>query len=163
MDTNRLLVMLRLARPAGQQGFCPACGLDVAGTAATARGMKMAAAGAAVAVVLLVAGAGWAITAWQMLRSDMAMGLGTLTSFATTWTVMMAAMMLPSAIPLVVRFAREAEGRRTGPLAIAVLALVYLAVWLAFGVVCYLAYNSLGMPWRRQGVAGGAALGLAAL
>ena len=57
---------------------------------------------------------------------------------------MMAAMMLPSAIPLVYRFARQAEGRRARPVALAVLALVYLAVWLAFGVACYLAYNALG-------------------
>jgi predicted metal-binding membrane protein len=76
---------------------------------------------------------------------------------------MMAAMMLPSAIPLVYRFARQAEGRRTRPVAVGMLGLVYLAVWLAFGVACYLAYNALGMPWRNQALAGGVALGLAAL
>jgi len=42
------------------------------------------------------------------------------------------------------------------------LGLVYLAVWLAFGVAGYLAYNALGMPWRNQALAGGVALGLAA-
>jgi predicted metal-binding membrane protein len=72
-------------------------------------------------------------------------------------------MMLPSAIPLVYRFARQAEGRRTRPVAVGMLGLVYLAVWLAFGVACYLAYNALGMPWRNQALAGGVALGLAAL
>jgi len=116
-----------------------------------------------VAVVLGVAAVAWAVTAWQMLGSGMNAGLGTVASFATTWTVMMAAVMLPSAIPLFYRFARQAEGRRSRPVAVAMLALVYLAVWLAFGIACYLAYNALGMPWRNQAVVGGVALGLAAL
>jgi len=98
-----------------------------------------------------------------MLGSGIAMGLGTVASFATTWTVMMAAMMLPSAIPLMYLFARHAEGRSMRPVAVGMLGLVYLAVWLAFGVVCYFAYNALGMPWRNQALAGGVALGLAAL
>jgi predicted metal-binding membrane protein len=163
MNTGRLLLTLRLARPARRRGFCPACGLGVTGTAAAARGMEMAADGVTVAVVLTVAAVAWAVTAWQMLSSGMTMGLGPVSSFATTWTVMMAAMMLPSAIPLGYRFAREAGGRRARPVALAVLALVYLAIWLAFGVACYLAYNALGMPWRNQALAGGVALGLAAL
>jgi len=163
MDTRGLLLMLRLARPARRRGFCPACGLDVAGTAPAARGMEMAADGVTVAVVLALAAVAWAITAWQMLRSGMTMGLGPVLSFATTWTEMMAAMMLPSAIPLVYRFAREAEGRRARPVALVVLALVYLSIWLAFGVVCYLAYNALGMSGRNHALAGGVALGLAAL
>ena len=163
MDAQQLLMMLRLARPARRRGFCPACGLGVTGTAAAARGMVMAADGVTVAVVLVVAAGAWAVTAWQMASSGMRMGLGPVWSFAITWTEMMAAMMLPSAIPLVFRFAREAQGRRARPFALAVLALVYLAVWLAFGVVCYLAYNALGMPWRNRALTGGVALGLAAL
>ncbi len=163
MDARQLLLKLRLARPARRRGFCPACGIDVAGTAGTARGMEMAAGGVTVAVVIAVAAAAWAVTAWQMLSSGMTMGLGPVWSFATTWTEMMAAMMLPSAIPLVYRFAREAEGRRGRPVALAVLTLVYLAVWLAFGVICYLAYNALGISGRGRAVAGGVTLGLAAL
>ncbi|MGA2615753.1 MAG: DUF2182 domain-containing protein [Spirochaetia bacterium] len=163
MDTGRLLLILRLARPSRQRGFCPACGLGVTGTAAAARGMEMAAAGVTVAVVLAVAAAAWAVTAWQMSSSGMTMGLGPVSSFVTTWTVMMAAMMLPSAIPLVYRFAQKAEGRRARPAALAVLAIVYLAIWLAFGVACYLAYNALGMSGRNRALAGGVALGLAAL
>ena len=163
MDARRLLLTLRLARPARRPGFCPACGLDVTGTAAAAHGIQVAAAGVTVAVVLAVAAVGWALTAWQMLSSGMTMGLGPVWSFATTWTEMMAAMMLPSAIPLAYRFAREAEGRRARPAALAVLALVYLAVWLAFGLACYLAYNALGMSGRNRALVGGVALGLAAL
>jgi predicted metal-binding membrane protein len=77
--------------------------------------------------------------------------------------MVMAAMMLPSAIPLVYRFARQAEGRRARPVAIAVLMLVYLGIWLAFGVACYFAYNALGMSGHNRALAGGVALGLAAI
>jgi predicted metal-binding membrane protein len=163
MDTGRLLLVLRLARPARRRGACPACGPGLAGVPPAARGAGLAADGVTVAIVLGVAAAAWAVTAWQMLGSGMVMGLGSVASFATIWTVMMAAMMLPSAVPLVYRFARQAEGRRTRPVAVGMLGLVYLAVWLAFGVACYLAYNALGMPWRNQALAGGVALGLAAL
>jgi len=163
MDTGRLLLALRLARPARRRGFCPACRVDLAGVPPRPRGVELATDGITVAIVLGVAAAAWAVTARQMLGSGMAMGLGSVASFATTWAVMMAAMMLPSAIPLVYRFARQAEGRRARPVAVGVLGLVYLAVWLAFGVACYLAYNALGMPWRNQALAGGVALGLAAL
>jgi predicted metal-binding membrane protein len=163
MDTGRLLLALRLARPAQRRGFCPACRVAPAGVSPAVHGVEPATDGITVAIVLGVAAVAWAVTAWQMLGSGMAMGLGGVASFATTWTVMMAAMMLPSAIPLVHRFARQAEGRRTRPVAVGMLALVYLAIWLAFGIACYLAYNALGMPWRHQALAGGVALGLAAL
>ena len=63
------------------------------------------------------------------------MGLGAIDAFAVTWVVMMAAMMLPSAIPVVLEFARTAEGRRGWPFATGVLAVTYLGVWLMFGVV----------------------------
>jgi predicted metal-binding membrane protein len=161
MGSARLLIALRLARPAGRRGFCPACGLGGAPLGA----QKIEGAGGAVlvAAALGVAAVAWAVTVRQMLGATMTMGLGSLGSFATTWTVMMAAMMLPSAIPLVHGFARRAEGRRGRSPAVAMLVLVYLAVWLAFGVVCYLAYDALGMPWRHQALAGAGALGLAAL
>ena len=163
MDAGRLLLKLGLVRPVRRHGFCPACGIDVSSAAAAASGVKIAAGGVTVAVVLVVAAAAWAFTAWQMASSGMTMGLGPVWSFATTWAEMMAAMMLPSAIPLVYRFAREAESRRARPIALAVLALVYLTVWLAFGVVCYLVYNALGMSGRNQALVGSIALGLAAL
>jgi len=163
MDTRRLLLALRLARPARRRGFCPACRVGLSGLPGAGRGVELATDGITVAIVLGVAAVAWAFTAWQMLGSGMAMGLGSLASFATIWTVMMAAMMLPSAIPLVYRFARRADGRRRRAVAVGMLALVYLAVWLAFGVASYLAYNALGMPWRNQALAGGVALGLAAV
>jgi predicted metal-binding membrane protein len=91
----------------------------------------------------------------------MDMGLGPIESFAATWVVMMAAMMLPSAIPVVLEFARTAEGRRGWPVAAGVLGLTYLGVWLVFGVVCYAVYTAVGMPWPDQPVVVGVALALA--
>jgi predicted metal-binding membrane protein len=163
MGTDRLLLALRLARPARRRGWCPACWVGAAGDGTAVGGVELAGDAVTVAIVVAVAAAAWCVVAWQMLGSGMTMGLGSVVSFATTWTVMTAAMMLPSAIPLVYRFARHAEGRRTRPAAVAVLALVYLAVWLAFGIVGYLTYNALGMPWRNQALAGGVALGVGAL
>jgi len=93
--------------------------------------------------------------------AGMDMGLGPIESFAATWVVMMAAMMLPSAIPLVLEFARTAEGRRRWQLATGVLAVTYLAVWLVFGVICYAIYTALEMPWPNQTLVVGAALALA--
>jgi len=43
---------------------------------------------------------------------DIPMGLGPLGPFVLAWTVMMAAMMFPSALPLMFEFARHAERRR---------------------------------------------------
>ena len=91
------------------------------------------------------------------------MDLGTLGFFATVWVVMMAAMMLPSAIPVVLEFARTAERRRAWPVATGVLAATYLGVWLLFGMVCYATYTALGMPWATQATVIGLALALAGL
>jgi predicted metal-binding membrane protein len=112
--------------------------------------------------VLLVAALAWV---W-VVRASMAMagmGLGPLASFAAVWTVMMAAMMLPSALPLLYRFAQEGEGRRYWFPATGLLAATYLAVWLGFGLLLYLAYAALGMPWPNKPIVGAAAIALAAL
>jgi predicted metal-binding membrane protein len=115
-----------------------------------------------VAATLVVAGVAWAYTiARAQSMGGMAMGLGPRESFAGAWVAMMAAMMLPSAIPLIFEFARGSEGRRAWPVATALLALAYLAVWLTFGLVCYGVYVALGMPWPDQGRVGGMALVLA--
>jgi predicted metal-binding membrane protein len=91
------------------------------------------------------------------------MGLGSLGPFIVTWTLMIAAMMIPSATPLLFEFARTAEGRRGWRAATALLGATYLGVWLAFGLVCYGLYNMLGMPWPDQGLIGGGVLVLAGL
>jgi predicted metal-binding membrane protein len=116
-------------------------------------------------VVLAVAGVAWAAMV-QHSRSmaDMArmdMGLGPIESFAVAWVVMMAAMMLPSAIPVILEFARTAERRRGWQVATGVLALTYLGVWLIFGVACYAIYIAVRMPWPNQALVVGLALALA--
>jgi predicted metal-binding membrane protein len=63
----------------------------------------------------------------------------TLTSFVGMWSAMTAAMMLPSAVPALVR------GRGRGAV---VAALEYVAVWIAVGLAGYGAYRLLpAIPW----------------
>jgi len=118
-------------------------------------------------VVMAVAAAAWVVMVQQsrsMAGMDgMDMGLGTVESFATSWVVMTAAMMLPSAVPVMLEFARTAERRRRWQLATGVLAVTYLVVWLVFGVVCYAIHTAVRMPWRNQSVVVGLALALAGL
>jgi predicted metal-binding membrane protein len=64
---------------------------------------------------------------------------------------------------MVCRFGQEVEGRRHRLAATALMATTYLAVWLAFGVLVYIAYTALRMPWPSQRIAGAVAIGLAAL
>jgi predicted metal-binding membrane protein len=91
------------------------------------------------------------------------MGLGSLGSFAISWAVMMAAMMLPSALPLLYEFALRSEGRRRWRAATGVLAATYLAIWLGFGLACYVVLKAFPVPPADQGAVGGLALALAGL
>ena len=125
---------------------------------------------ALVALLLCVAGLAWW---WTLERTDrMDRGpwtsLGTLDWFLGIWIVMMAAMMLPSAIPAVTLYGRLARDRSAlAPLAFAS---GYLAVWtaaglLAFGIArvgSHFADGALG--WTRGGrwLAGAALLCAAA-
>jgi predicted metal-binding membrane protein len=162
MDGSRVLRAIGLVRPARPGGFCPAC--RVLMKAIDAR-RELAKPMVATLVVLAVAGIAWAAMVQQsrsMAGIDgMDMGLGPIESFAATWVVMMAAMMLPSAVPVVLEFARTAERRRGWPVATGVLAVTYLGVWLMFGVVCYAIYTALRMPWPNQPMVVGLALALA--
>ena len=113
-------------------------------------------------IFLAVAGVAWvAMVRQSHSMAGMDVGLGPIESFAATWVVMMAAMMLPSAIPVVLEFARTAERRRGWQVATGVLAVTYLGVWLMFGVMCYAVYTAAGMPWPNQTVVAGVALALA--
>ena len=162
MDGSRLLTTIGLIRGARPGGFCPAC--RVLMRARDAR-PELAKPVVAAMVVLAVAGVAWAAMVHHSRSmagmEGMDMGLGSLESFAATWVVMMAAMMLPSAIPVVVEFARTAERRTGWQVATGVLAATYLGVWLMFGVVCYAIYTALSMPWPNQAVVVGLALALA--
>ena len=163
MDGSRLLTAIGVIRHARPGGFCPACRLLM--KARDAR-RELAKPTVAALVVLAVAGVAWAAMVHHsraMAGMDMDMGLGPIESFAVTWVVMMAAMMLPSAIPVVLEFARTAEGRRGWPVATGVLAVTYLGVWLIFGVVCYAIYTAARMPWPNQAMVAGLALALAGI
>jgi predicted metal-binding membrane protein len=162
MSLNLLLSTVGLVRPA-RRGFCPACRIGVSGDAPQGS-TELAVPALVVAATLALAGGAWAYTIAQAgSMSEMGMGLGPWQSFAGTWVVMMAAMMLPSAVPLIFEFARRSEGRQAWPLATAMLAITYLAVWLAFGLACYGVYVALQMPWPNQSWVGGIALVLAGL
>ena len=160
MSHAQMLSAVGLIRTSRRRGFCPACRLFQTGD-----GPQEIAAPALIAVAFFtVAALAWAVTIARMpSMDDMTMGLGSIDAFVAGWAAMMAAMMLPSAMPLLFEFARNAEGRRGWRAATALLGVTYLSVWLAFGVVCYALYNALGMPWPNQAVVGGAALVIAGL
>jgi predicted metal-binding membrane protein len=156
----QMLSAVGLIKTSRRRGFCPACRLFQTGD-----GPQEIAAPALIALAfLIVAALAWALTIVRMSSmDDMAMGLGSFGPFVASWAVMMAAMMLPSAIPLVFEFAQNTEGRRGWQAGTALLGATYLGVWLAFGVVCYMLYNAVGMPWPNQGLIDGAALVIAGL
>jgi predicted metal-binding membrane protein len=104
------------------------------GTAATA---------AALAVTLGLAAAAWVAAVRQMSGMDMGVAtrLGSFAFFAAAWVTMMAAMMLPGAVPAVVRRV-QASGRLRGvPLFLG----SYLAVWALAGVAVYALYRPHGV------------------
>jgi predicted metal-binding membrane protein len=162
MYGGRLLLAIGLVTQARPGGFCPAC--RVLRKARDAR-QQLSKPIAAALVVLAVAGVAWATMVHRsrsMAGMDgMDVSLGPIESFAATWVVMIAAMMLPSAIPVVLEFARTAERRKGWQVATGVLATTYLGVWLIFGVACYAIYTAARMPWPNQAVAVGLALALA--
>lgn len=160
MSLPQILSAVGLIRPAGHQGFCPACRVYQDGEAP----QEIAAPAAIALAFLVIAALAWAWTIEQSrAMAGLAMAPGSIGPFAISWIVMMAAMMLPSATPLAFEFARNAEGRRGWQVATALLGLTYLGIWLAFGVACYALYSAVGMPWPNQGLVGGAALVLAGL
>ena len=114
----------------------------------------------AVGLVLLLAVFAWAVMIIhaRSIAGDMAMGLGSPGAFATGWLLMMAAMMLPTVLPLVFEFVRRSESRAGWHIATGLLITTYLCVWLAFGFGAYLLYHALGMPWTDQDLIGGVSL-----
>jgi predicted metal-binding membrane protein len=103
------------------------------GTAATA---------AALALTLGLAAASWALAIRQMSGMDMGVAtrLGSFAFFAAVWVTMMAAVMLPGAVPAVVRRV-QASGRLRGvPLFLG----SYLAVWALAGAAVYALYRPHG-------------------
>jgi predicted metal-binding membrane protein len=104
------------------------------GTAATA---------AALAVTLGLAAASWVVAVRQMSGMDMGVAtrLGSFAFFAVLWVTMMAAMMLPGAVPAVVRRVQASRRVRGVPLFLG----SYLAVWALVGVAVYALYRPHGV------------------
>jgi predicted metal-binding membrane protein len=100
----------------------------------------------------------WVLSVQRMQGMDMGPGtdLGSLSWFLPTWVIMMAAMMLPSALPAVLSFA-HASGERAHAVQGVVFAAGYLAVWTAFGAGAFLVYRDLLnahpelLEWDRGG------------
>jgi predicted metal-binding membrane protein len=97
---------------------------------------------AALAATLGLAAVSWVVAVEQM--NGMAMGaateLGSFGFFVALWVSMMAAMMLPSATPAVLRRAHASGRVRAVPLFVG----SYLAVWTLVGVVVYALYRPHG-------------------
>ena len=116
---------------------------------------------ALVAALLAAALVAWIVTAQRMYGMDAGPGndLGAFGWFMGIWVTMMAAMMLPSAVPAVVMFA----GLRRGAPAWAFV-VGYLLAWAAVGLAAYGAYRALRelapavTAWDERGpwIAGGA-------
>jgi predicted metal-binding membrane protein len=94
------------------------------------------------AAALGTAAAGWVISVRQMSGMGMgvATGLGSLAFFIALWGWMMAAMMLPGAVPVLVRRARAARP----VLAVPRFAGAYLGVWVLAGLAVYALYRPHG-------------------
>jgi hypothetical protein len=119
---------------------------------------------AIVVALVVVAGLGWLLTDERMAGMDEGPGTdpGSLGFYVSVWIAMMAAMMLPSAAPMVVVHSavqrRRRELGRDGKVGGSV-AFVggYLVVWTAFGVMAYALFELLrsfdveALSWSRAG------------
>jgi predicted metal-binding membrane protein len=119
------------------------------------------------AVLLVLAAAAWTILVWQSFALGGAAGTGTasiltmgmgVAIFLAMWVSMMAAMMFPTAAPMVLMYARvqssrRAKGRAYVPSGFFVAS--YLLVWAVAGALAYLGALGVGaladhVPWLQQ-------------
>ena len=93
----------------------------------------------AVTATLGLAAACWVVALQQMRGMDMgaATELGSFSFFLAGWVPMMAAMMLPGAVPAVSRFVRARGSAFAAPLFVG----SYLAVWTLVGLAVYALYQ----------------------
>lgn len=98
-----------------------------------------AATAAVVTATLGLAATAWIVAVRQMQGMDMgvATDLGSPQFFLAAWVSMMAAMMLPGAVPALIRRARAGGS----VLAVPQFAVSYLAVWTLIGAVAYAVYR----------------------
>ncbi len=113
-------------------------------TAPTARSVKASSRTEFVAIAGLagVTVASWVVALRQMAGMDMGVAteLGSFPVFVGAWVSMMAAMMLPGAIPSAWRSARDGDGIRAVPPFIT----AYIAVWAIVGLAVYVVYRPHG-------------------
>ncbi len=97
---------------------------------------------AALTATLGLAAASWVVAVRQMHGMDMGVAtrLGSFAFFVALWVSMMAAMMLPGAVPAVSRHAHASGRARAVPLFVG----SYLAVWTLVGVAVYALYRPHG-------------------
>jgi predicted metal-binding membrane protein len=109
---------------------------------AQAAGAGAAATAAVLLATALLSAGSWALAVRQAGGMDMGVAtrLGSFGFFLAIWVAMMAAMMLPGAIPAVIRRVRAGGSARSAPAFI----WSYLAVWAIVGVVIYALYRPHG-------------------
>jgi predicted metal-binding membrane protein len=96
----------------------------------------------ALAVTLGIAAASWVVAVRRMSGMDMGVAtqLGSFGFFVVLWVSMMAAMMLPGAVPAVLRRAHASGQVRAVPLFVG----SYLAVWTLVGLAVFALYRPHG-------------------
>ena len=97
---------------------------------------------AALTATLGLAAASWVVAVREMngMNMGVATELGSFAFFVALWVTMMAAMMLPGAVPAVLRRAHATGRVRAAPLFVG----SYLAVWTLVGVAVYALYRPHG-------------------
>jgi predicted metal-binding membrane protein len=97
---------------------------------------------ASLTATLGLAAAAWVVALGQMHGMDMGVAtpLGSFAFFLALWVAMMAAMMLPGAVPAVLRRAHASGRVRAVPLFVG----SYLAVWTLVGIAVYAVYRPHG-------------------
>jgi predicted metal-binding membrane protein len=118
----------------GGEAVFPAGAVITARTAATT----------ALIGTLALAAVSWVVAVRQMNGMDMGVTtrLGSFAAFVALWVWMMAAMMLPGAVPAVFRTVRASGRVQAAPLFVG----SYLAVWALVGVAVYALYRP-HRPW----------------
>src|SRR5712691_8596556 len=104
-------------------------------------------------ILLLIAAAAWIDVVRSslgvpdmMMTMFMPMTVSDGLAFVASWGIMMTAMMLPSALPMIGLYGatqRGAAAPRQRGVPVVVVAFVYLAVWAAFGAPVYVAHTFL--------------------
>src|SRR5207244_8183456 len=145
MSLSRTVSANGLIRPTRRRGFCPACRFLFAGAGEQRGGeVELAPPAFAALAFLIVAAIAWALVVRESRSSgDMGMGLGSFESFTASWVVMMAAIMLPSAMTLVFEFGRNAEGRKGWKAAMGMLGAPFILILCWFCVEYLLVMISL--------------------